>query len=134
MKALYEKHKEKVNYLLIGVWNTIFGYFTFAALYYLFHQEIHYLILFIISNILSITNAYIGYKIFVFKTIGNYLKEYLKFYVIYGAAMLLNFILLPIVVELFHINPILAQGFLIIFNVIISYLGHKNFSFKAKND
>lgn len=130
MKALYQRHQEKINYLLVGGWNTVFGYLTFVVLYYLLHQQIHYLILLIISNILSITNAYIGYKIFVFRTKGNYLNEYLRFYVVYGLALLLNLILLPLVVELFKINPVIAQAIIMFINVVFSYLGHKNFSFR----
>lgn len=132
MRRLYHYHHEKINYLLIGGWNTLLGYLIFVALYYLFRQIIHYLILLIISNILSITNAYISYKIFVFKTRRNYLREYLRFYVVYGGAFALNFILLPVCVELFHIQPVIAQGVLMFLTVIFSYFGHKNYSFKKK--
>lgn len=132
MKHLYHQHKKKINYLLAGFWNTIFGYASFLALYLLFNQTVHYLVLFVISNILSITNAYVSYKLFVFKTKGNYLVEYLRFYLVYGAAMLLNFALLPLCVELFKISPPIAQAGLGFFNVLFSYFGHKKFSFKPK--
>lgn len=132
MRRLYQRHKEKIDYLLVGGWNTIFGYLTFLALYYMLAARVHYLILLVISNVLSITNAYIGYKIFVFKTRGNYLREYLRFYVVYGIALVLNLILLPVCVELFRLSPPLAQGGLIFINVIFSYLGHKNFSFRMQ--
>ena len=95
MKHFYKKHQEKIDYLLVGGWNTIFGYLVFVLLYYLFSSKIHYILLFILSNILSITNAYIGNKVFVFKTQGNYIREYLRFYVVYGGAMMLNCVLLP---------------------------------------
>ncbi len=129
IKHLYHKHREKINYLLVGGWNTIFGYFTFVLLYFLFSQRIHYLFLLVISNILSITNAYIGYKIFVFKTKGNYVREYLRFYLVYGGVMLLNFIALPIIVELSPLAPPIAQGGFICVTVVFSYFGHKHFSF-----
>ena len=129
MKKLYDRHKEKIDFLLVGGWNTLFGYVVFLALYYLFADKIHYLIIFIVSNILSITNAYIGYKLFVFKTKGNYLQEYLRFYVVYGGAILLNLILLPITVEYFRFSPPIAQGGLMFLNVAFSFVGHKRFSF-----
>lgn len=132
MRHIYHKHKEKINYLIVGLWNTIFGYFAFVALYYLFATYINYLILLLISNVFSITNAYIGYKIFVFKTKGNYLKEYLKFYAVYGVSMLLNIILLFLAVELLKANPVVAQAVVIWLTVIISYLGHKHFSFARR--
>ncbi len=130
MKKFYHKHREKINYVLVGCYNTVFGYGVFVALYYLFHQRIHYLILVVITHVLSITNAYVGYKIFVFKTKGNYLKEYLRFYVVYGFALILNLILLPFVVEIFHVNPVVGQAFVMGFTVVFNYLGHKHYSFR----
>lgn len=131
IKKIYHRHREKINYVLVGSYNTVFGYGTFVALYYLFGQRIHYLILAVIAYVLSITNAYVGYKIFVFKTKGNYLKEYLRFYVVYGFSLVLTLILLPIIVETFHISPVFGQAFVIVISVVFNYLGHKHFSFKA---
>jgi len=129
IRRLYKKHQQKISYLLVGVWNTIFGYAVFVALYFLFVTRVHYLVILLVSNILSITNAYVGYKAFVFKTKGNYLREYLRFYVVYGASMGVNMVYLPVCVEFFRIMPPVAQAGWIFINVIISYLGHRHFSF-----
>ncbi|MBI5399103.1 GtrA family protein [Candidatus Saganbacteria bacterium] len=134
MRQLYKRHQEKINYLLVGIWNTVFGYLTFVGLYCLLSVKIHYLFLLVISNVFSITNAYIGYKIFVFKTRGNYWQEYLRFYLVYGAALAVNFALLPIGVELLKISPPWALAGLTVINVIFSYYGHKKFSFRSAND
>ncbi|OGC22182.1 hypothetical protein A3J90_02195 [candidate division WOR-1 bacterium RIFOXYC2_FULL_37_10] len=91
------------------------------------------MILFFISNIIGITNAYISYKFFVFRTRGNYLKEYLRFYIVYGFSMLFGFFLLPFSVEVLRVSPLIAQGIIIIITILISYIGHKNFSFGVKN-
>jgi putative flippase GtrA len=130
MRQLYRRHKQKIDYLLVGGWNTVFGYCTFLALYYLLSHRTHYLLLLLVSNIFSITNAYIGYKVFVFKTRGNYLQEYLRFYVVYGTAMALSFVLLPVCVEIFRMSPPLALGGIMFINVAFSYFGHKSFSFR----
>jgi putative flippase GtrA len=129
MHKIFKRHQEKINYLLVGGWNTVFGYVAFLSLYFLFGEKIHYLVLLVVSNILSITNAYIGYKIFVFKTRGNYAREYARFYLVYGGAMALNFVLLPVCVEFLRLSPPIAQGGLVFLNVIFSYFGHKHFSF-----
>lgn len=107
----------------------VFGYFIFVLLYYLLATRVHYVILLALSNVLSITNAYIGYKVFVFKTKGNYWLEYSRFYIIYGSALLLNFIFLPLCVEYLMISPPVAQGGLMFISVIFSYYGHKKMSF-----
>ena len=129
MKALYHKHKQKIDYLLVGIWNTVVGYVSFIVLYYLIGVRVHYSIIFILSSIISITNAYIGYKIFVFKTSGNYLKEYARFYLVYGSLAMGNLILLPVGVELFRLPPPIVQGGFTFLNVFLSFLGHKHFSF-----
>ncbi|MEA3493989.1 MAG: GtrA family protein [Candidatus Margulisiibacteriota bacterium] len=130
IRRIYRKHREKINYILVGCYNTIFGYGTFVALYYLLHQRIHYLVLVVVAYVISITNAYIGYKIFVFRTEGNYLKEYLRFYVVYGFSLVPNLILLPFIVEIFKMSPVIGQAFVIAFSAVFNYMGHKHFSFR----
>jgi len=131
LKRLIKKHEDKIRFLLAGGWNTLVGYATFIALYFLFNKYIHYMFLVIFANILSISNAYISYKFFVFRTKGNYLKEYLRFYVVYSFSIAVNIIIMPILVEIFRIHPIMAQGLMVFITMIISYIGHKYFSFGA---
>jgi putative flippase GtrA len=124
----YRKNEEKIRFLVVGGWNTVFGYCVFTVLYLFF--PVHYMLDMIISNIISITNSYICYKFFVFKTKGNYLLEYLRFYLVYGTAFLLNIVLLPLFVKYFKIHVLVSQAMVLIFVVIISYFGHKYFSFR----
>ena len=84
-----------LRYLCVGAFNTLFGYFTFAvALYFLnlaLPQRFLYLTVIlasVIANPLNITVAYFGYKFFVFRTQGNYLREWLKCFAVYGSAMI----------------------------------------------
>ena len=56
------------RYLVVGAWNTFFGIAVYAALYQALHSRVNYLVLMIPANILAITNAYLCYKFFVFKT------------------------------------------------------------------
>jgi putative flippase GtrA len=135
-KKIYKRHEEKLKFLIIGGWNTLFGYLIFIAFYYFLNKIIHYLILLVISYIVSITNAYLSYKFFVFKTKGNYIRGYLRFYLVYGVAFLVNIALMPLFVEFIGVNPIIAQGIILFFTVSIGYIGHKNYSFNvsaAKN-
>jgi len=40
---------------------------------------------------------------------------------------------LPFSVEVLRVSPLIAQGIIIIITILISYIGHKNFSFGVKN-
>lgn len=126
----YRKYEEQIHYLMVGGWNTLFGYLVFAGFFYMLKHRFHYEIIFIFSYIIGITNAYICYKFFVFKTKGGYLKEYLRFYLVYGSTLLINLLLLPFFVDILKIQPLVSQAIITIFTVIISYIAHKNFSFR----
>lgn len=132
MKRFVTKHEQKIRYLIVGGWNTFFGYAVFAALYFWLAGSIHYLVILSISYILSITNAYIGYKFFVFRTKGNIVREYLRFYIVYGAAFLVNLAVLPLLVEIGDLNMYISQALVTMLTIIGSYILHKNFSFKGK--
>ena len=135
MKILhyYYKYQDKVNYLVVGGWNTLFSYLVFAGLYYVFNKIMSYAIILVINYVIGITNAYLCYKFFVFKTKGNYLREYFRFYLVYGVAFLINLLLFPLFVNIFKIQPLISQAIINLFTIIISYLAHKNFSFNKAN-
>lgn len=117
---------------MIGGWNTVFGYGVFAALYFWLEGVIHYLIILSISYVVSITNAYVGYKLFVFRTRGNILREYFRFYIVYGASFIFNVLSLPVFVEMLEFNMYVAQAIVTVITIVGSYVLHKNFSFRAK--
>lgn len=132
MKQFITKHEQKIRYLIIGGWNTVFGYGVFAGLYFWLSNSVHYLFILSLSYIISITNAYVGYKIFVFRTKGNIFKEYFRFYIVYGVSFLFNLATLPFLIEILHFNMYAAQAVVTIVTILGSYVLHKNFSFKGK--
>lgn len=133
MKQFITKHEQKLRYLIIGGWNTVFGYGVFAGLYFWLEGSIHYLWILSISFVISVANAYLGYKLFVFKTQGNIVSESLRVYLVYGVSFFFNLMMLPFLVEILHINIYFSQAFVIIVTIIGSYVMHKNFSFRLKN-
>lgn len=129
-----------VRYLVVGACNTLFGYGVFAGLTYLLSGKIPaaYMIASVIGWVVSISFAYLGYKFFVFRTKGNYLREYLRCFAVYGASALVNLALLPVLVAALRAvlargeaAPYLAGALLTCGTVIFSFLGHKHFSFRS---
>lgn len=128
-----QTQREKILYLLIGGWNTLLGYGVYYLLYRTFKGKVHYVVLLIPANIIAITNAYLSYKILLFRTKVGFKKsllEYLRFYMVYGVSMLINLILLPFFVEIIGLPILAAQAVVMFITIIISYTGHKYFSFK----
>jgi putative flippase GtrA len=129
------------RYLLVGGWNTLFGYLVFAGLTYLLTGLVPYayMVAYVLSNVIAITAAYLGYKFLVFRTRGNYLSEYLRFYVVYGASALLGLVMLPILVKLVGLvlsrpshAPYVAQALVIPLTVLASFVGHRGYSFRQR--
>jgi putative flippase GtrA len=123
-------HSEKLRYLLVGGWNTVFGYLTGVTFFLMLSQHLNIILIAIISNIIAITMSFITYKILVFKTSGRWFTEYLKCYLVYGINALIGVFFLWLFVDRYSINIWLAQGAIIVLTVMFSYLLHKRFTFR----
>lgn len=120
-----------VRFLITGGWNTVFGLLVYTLLYEGLKPWVHYLVLLVPANILAITNAYICHKVFVFKTRGNIWREYLRFYVVYGGTAILGFVLMFLLVDGLKISPLIAQFLCVPIAIAVSYVSHRDFSFRA---
>lgn|SRR5574341_1552276 len=134
-RKFYKKHDQKINYIVAGTWNAIFAYTSFVALYFIakpYHVSV--IVVLIFNQVIAYTQAFIVNKLFVFKTRGNYLREYIRFYIVNGISFGANIVLIYIFVTLLHFNAIVSQGVILCILVIFSYAGHAKFSFRSKNN
>jgi putative flippase GtrA len=90
-----------------------------------------------VANIIAISAAFLGYKWFVFRTQGNYLREWLRCFSVYGSGMLFTLVMLPPLTLLLRhwlgrpqLASNLAAAILALVTVAASYFGHKHFSFR----
>jgi putative flippase GtrA len=130
-----------LRYLLVGVWNTGFGYGTFVLFTVILSRpfpKYGYIAAGVFSSVLSITVAFFGYKWFIFRTKGNYLREWLRCMAVYGSSMVLGAFLLPSAVFLIrHLTiidknaPYLAAAIITVVNIFYNFLGNKKFSFRT---
>jgi putative flippase GtrA len=127
------------RYLVVGVWNTGFGFGTFALLTAWLTPKIPhaYIAASLLSSVLNITVAFLGYKWFVFRTRGNYLKEWLRCLAVYSGSLLLGLLLLPVAVEAVRrftgngrTAPYIGGALLTGASVIYSFFGHRRFTFR----
>ncbi len=118
------------RYLIAGAWNTAFGYAIGVLLYLLLVQDIGIVWVGILANMISITMSFTVYKLFVFQTRGNWAREYLRSYVIYGGSGVLGVILLWLLVGQLGFNIWIGQAMSIFLVVVASYIGHSRFTFK----
>ena len=69
---------EKFRYLATGAFNTAASYLEFAILYYCLTPLLHYMVVLVINAVLNVTTSFLTNKFIVFKTRGNYIREYLR--------------------------------------------------------
>jgi putative flippase GtrA len=128
-----------VRYLMVGGFNTLFGYGLFALLNWLLSGlgQYSYLLAAVLGNVVAITVAFLGYKWFVFRTRGHYLREWIRCVGVYGSTMVIGLVGLSILVPILRhhlVRPVLAPyaagAMMTGVGVIISFLGHKNISFR----
>jgi putative flippase GtrA len=139
--------RQVVRYLIVGAWNTLFGYACYAGCLALYSRVLapRYLPLTVdISSItatpIGVTMSFLCYKFFVFRTEGNYLREWLRCMAVYGSATIPGLFALPLLTRglqefasLHKPAPYLAGAIVMGLTTIYTYLAHKNFSFSSSN-
>lgn len=139
MNDMMTKHRTKVKFVIVGVWNTVFGYLVFVGFDILFtflfsKRYVAYMSAAVLSNILAIINAYIFHKYITFQSpvrgTGIFI-EFARFFSTYLFSMILVLSLLPIFVEILGIDPKISGAIIILITAIISYFGHSRYSFRT---
>ena len=135
---------EAIRFLIVGVGNTVISLlllWTFEAFFTRLFPRLNPVWIADLSQICStpiaITFSFLGFKHFVFKTKGNYIKEWLRCFAVYSVTIPAALIIIALATKLFLLTPLPPQyvkypagimnaGILAIY----SYFGHKKFSFK----
>lgn len=125
-----ERHGERLRYLIGGGWNTVFGWGCFWALFHFLEGRVHLLVIMTICQILSVTQAFLVYKLLVFRTRGRWIEEYTRCYVVYAGAIVFSYIAMPLLVGPAGVHPLVANTVVTVVTVVISFIGHRRFSFK----
>jgi putative flippase GtrA len=124
--------KRVARYLLVGGWNTLFGYGVTVFLYQKLHLVLSILLIATISNGIAISMSFLTHRYWVFKSKGHFLREYLKSFVVYGASGVVSIASLWVMVDHVGLSIWTAQALAMILTVIASYFGHSRFTFREK--
>lgn len=130
-KAIWSR-SEKFRFLLIGGYNTVFGYLTFAAAYWFLHEQVHYVGLAVAAHFIAVSNSFLTQRHFVFRSSGSWSEEFLRFHVGYLAMLPVGIGLLAFFYEVVELPMLLAQGVALFVGVVLSYLMSRYFTFAAR--
>ena len=127
----FRRYREQILYLAVGGWNTLFGYLNFVVLYYFLQARLPVMVILVISYAVSIANAYVCYRYIVFRSRGSVLREMPRFTSVYLVALAANLVILPIALHWLPLSAYVVQALFTIAVVLLSYFGHKHFSFRG---
>ena len=126
----YFRRREQLLYLVVGAWNTFFGYGVWALMQYLLGSYLPYLVVVLLAWPIAVVNAYLCYRYIVFQSRGPVLAELPRFSLVYLVTLVANLALLPIALRVLPFNIYVIQALFAVVVVVCSYLGHKHFSFR----
>lgn len=127
------KKKKILQYLIIGIINSIFAYFSGIYFFYFYYENLGALFVTIIASIINIFFSFCNYKFFFFKTKKKYFfNEYFKINFFQLFLILLNSLILWVLIEKININIYFTQFILIVINIIISTIINFKFVFKKE--
>ena len=118
--------REQVRFLLVGGVNTLVGY-GFYALFLIFAG---YLVSLYLSYAVAVSIAFVLHRRFTFRVSGNVVVDFVRFVGVYVISLAVNSAVLPLLVEVAGMHPLAAQAIALLITTLISYVGHKWFSFR----
>lgn len=122
--------KQFLKFGTVGVSNTIISIVIYNGLLFL---DVHFIIAYSVAFIVSVINAYIWNRKYVFVAIVNQEKKtFLKVFLSYGSTFFLGMALLFVMVQYFDISESLAQILLLFITIPVNFLLNKLWAFNEK--
>ena len=121
---------EKLRYLIVGGWNTAFGFGSFALIYLLLGHRLHYLAIAVGAHVIAVTQSFLTQRTLVFRSRAAWAPEYLRFHVSLLGLLAAQMVAMPILVELLGFSPPVAHALWLMVAVVSSYVVHRSFSFR----
>lgn len=126
IRALLRDHR--VAFVVVGGINTVIGFLLYVAFVDL--ASFPYLVALPTSYVAASFIAFWLHRHFVFRVRGHVLRDLFRFILVNIGALVVNEILLTLAVEVVGLNPIIGQLAATAVTVVLSFLGHRDFSFR----
>jgi putative flippase GtrA len=140
------RHEEKIRFLVVGGWNTVF---SMAALWVL-ERLVPYdagsalggavgvvaakQVVLTAAWVVSVTHNLFTFKLLVFRTRGKWLAEYVRMYGVYAVTFLVQSVMVQALSAWLGWSLFLANVPTVIVVMVLSYIGHKYFTFRRPED
>jgi putative flippase GtrA len=118
------------RFALIGVVNTAFSFAMFAGLQLTIGAHVHYLVILLLAHVTGVLEAYVLQRWLVFRVSGRWWRDLARFWSVYLAALGVNAVALPLLVEIVHLAVLPAQALVMGVTALGTFVAHRNFSFR----
>jgi putative flippase GtrA len=133
-------HDQRMAFVIVGGINTVVGFGIFIicsetvghVVDHRFGKIAGSLAALGITHVLSVLFAYVMHRRFVFRVHGRVLRDLARFWSVYLTTGGINLVMLPLLVEL-GMHRIPAQGIIVGCTTMLSYFGHRHFSFRRSD-
>lgn len=131
---LWQKGELQARYFVAGALNTAFSLVIYPALLWAFpYFQHHYMQGLAISQPVGIIFSFLTQKVGVFRTpAARIVPEFIRYVSFYIGYFALNWICLPLLVEVMRIPPIIAQTSFQVIAILGGYLWHSRVTFAQK--
>jgi putative flippase GtrA len=128
---------QRVAFVVVGVINTVavFGIFVVCSLTVGRSVDLRFgkvtgtLVTVVIAHVLSVLFAFVMHRRLVFRVRGHVLRDLARFWSVYLTAAGIGIVALPGLVAL-GLDRIPAQAIFVACTTLLSYFGHRHFSFR----
>ena len=125
----------RIAFLIVGGINTVLGT-AYFALFQTFLGDRYgrwtYMLSLLLAHVFAVLTAFVLHRRFVFRVRGHVWLDLARFEVVNLAALGINTVSLPFVVEVIGLSPIPAQLLVTLVTATVSYVGHRDFSFRRR--
>lgn len=126
---------QRIVFLVVGGINTVVGFGWFVLFEFLVGSrlgEFGYMVTLLLAHVASVLCAFVLYRRFVFRVRGNVLVDLARFESVNLVSLGINLVTLPLLVQLAGLQPIVAQALIVFITTLVSWFGHKYFSFRRR--
>lgn len=121
--------RAEIRYLIVAGCTSL-GYILLVALG--LSMGWHYMVAILVAQVITIACAFPAYRGLVFESQGAVAGDFVRFLSVWSSGAVAGIVATPFLVEVFGMQPLVAQILSIVVIAVASYLGHRFFSFRQR--
>ena len=128
---------QKIRFLLVGGFNTVFAYvllnllnFLFLSLDLAYSETIIANVALIIQYVVSVNVSFITMRYYVFQSHGVWIQEYIRAWSVYLLLFVINAPIITLFMEFLNWDLWLSQAVFLVIETILTFVLHKYYSFR----